>query len=112
MTWLSKLFSFGKPLPFEYQTLEGTWQNNEVYMKISATGGFWYRRRSGATKISINTWIKDYSDQGFTVSILVGSTDFIVDKKPYVDSVSNATCMIVDGRTLVKQDRTVRGGRA
>lgn len=98
------LFCCGKKLPPHYKSLEGTWQNEEVYMKISEDGGFSYKRESPGQKVSIDTWITAYSDTGFTVSVVFGNTDFALNKKPYFDDSTKTTRIMVDGRTLVKQD--------
>jgi hypothetical protein len=105
LLFTSFLFSAcGKKLPPEYKALEGVWQNEEVYMQISEDGGFSYKRQSKGENVTIDTYIKEYSDKGFTVSLVFSSTDFVVDKKPYFDDSTKTTKMIVDGRTLVKQD--------
>jgi hypothetical protein len=105
--FLSSSFLFiacGKKLPPEYKALEGVWQNNEVYMQISEDGGFSYKRQSTEGTVTIDTYIKEYSDKGFTVSLIFSSTDFVLDKKPYFDDSTKTTKIVVDGRTLVKQD--------
>ncbi len=95
--------SCGKKVPGEYQALEGIWQNEEIYMEISRDGTFGYKRQSKGQSVSINTWITDYSEKGFSASTLFGKTDFVVDRKPFYNKSLGVTQMIVDGRTLTKQ---------
>jgi hypothetical protein len=97
------IVSCGKALPPEWKELEGVWQNEEVYMQISADGSFQYKRQSQGQNVEINTWIKEYSDKGFTVSTVVSTTDFVVNRKPFKDESGNSM-MEVDGRILVKKD--------
>lgn len=96
------LFSCGKKLPDDRKALEGIWQNDEVYMNITKDGGFKYKRVSKEETVSIDTWISDYSDKGFSVNLIFGSTDFIINKMPFYNAETNTTQMIVDGRTLTK----------
>ena len=98
------LFACGKKLPEEWKSLEGTWQNAEVTMTITANGGFNYKRISPGEKVSIDSWISDYSDKGFTASIIVSKIDFVVNKKPFFNDSLKSTQMILDGRLLTKKE--------
>ncbi len=104
LTFSVFIFSCGKKVPREFQSLEGVWQNEEVYMEISSDGTFGYKRQSKGQSVSINTWITDYSAKGFSASTVFGKADFVVDKKPFYNDSLRVTQMMVDGRTLTKRE--------
>lgn len=96
--------SCGKNLPNEWQRLEGTWTNEEVFMEISKDGNFLYKRKSQNESVSIDAWIADYSEKGFVVTILVSKIDFIVNRKPFYNEEIRKMQMVVDGRLLTKRE--------
>ncbi len=96
--------SCGKELPVEWKSLEGTWENEEVFMSITSGGKLNYKRVSSGEKVSIDSYINDYSDKGFSTSMIVSQIDFIVNKKPFFNDSTKTTQMVVDGRLLTKRD--------
>jgi hypothetical protein len=98
------LLSCGKELPGEWKSLEGTWENEEVLMTITSGGGFTYKRVSPGEKVSIDSYISEYSNKGFSASMIVSTIDFSVNRKPFFNDSTKTTQMVVDGRLLTKRD--------
>jgi len=98
------LIGCSKDIPKDKQDFIGEWRGDGVFMRIYSSGKFVYSRRNGSSRVSINSYISEFNDDGFKVNVLIVNTGFKVTMPP--KEVNGSWVMVVDGVRLIKQEQS------
>jgi len=90
-----------RPVPPEKAAYIGQWQNESVFLLITAEGRVEYRKVRGSTTTSLKAPIKEFVGDNFEAGLGPLSTTFVVSKPPHQER--GVWLMVVDGEVLMKR---------
>ncbi|MEO5672761.1 MAG: hypothetical protein ABIR26_18895 [Ramlibacter sp.] len=93
----------GKPVPADKSAYIGEWQQEAMYLLITADGSVNYKRLRGGSTTTIEGPLRAFDGNNFDVGIGPMSTTFVVSKPPY--QADGKWKMVVDGVELTRIDK-------